>query len=267
MKTIEFVALAQTHAERTSHLRVYSQTWEGGVWQLPEAICCSIGSILALMQGQIDKGQLCKKDECVLLYNFQPLYSPKGAYFCTLEMLIKPLSTIAETNVLLGKPFQLIVNGTTAEVMNASKALIEMGFSSEEELREEGSDLPQSFGKYTDYPPLFSQQTPAQSTRETKKQKENLQLKLLTLMAKFAELQYSLLEEKKATCVEDSIAIRPNVYTAYALVLENKSVLQSCAQKCLEGKSTNNAENGKQNKTADKEPHLFYSQVPFSCSW
>jgi len=145
MNSAEFLALA--NANQTSQVRVYSQKW-GSIHSLPNEIASHIGSIMNFLQMQIEQGQFCKKDEYLLLYNFQALQVEESAYLCSLDILIKPLSTLHQTDVLLGKPFQLVLNGTTGEVMNDAKALIEMGLSPEED-EQENENYPISFGHYT----------------------------------------------------------------------------------------------------------------------
>jgi CheY-like chemotaxis protein len=126
VKISEFKSLAVKAANKTSNVRLSKKSWENsGVHNIPDKIAEKIDCFVPFIQKQINNGLFCKKNEYLLLYNFQ-LLQPKKPYFCSIDIVIKPLSKIAEIDTVEGQTLQLVINGDTGEVMNNIKGMMEM---------------------------------------------------------------------------------------------------------------------------------------------
>jgi hypothetical protein len=147
----EFQKLLAEHANKTSNIRGASFT-HSGVNRIPDEIVKKIGSIVSLIQAQIDKGMfatVCKKDEYLLIYNFQPLVTSPN-YLCSLDMAVKPIQQINDLSNSGRKLLQLVIDGTTGDVMNNTAGMMAMGIMGNEE-EEEEEEPPISHGNYHEY--------------------------------------------------------------------------------------------------------------------
>jgi hypothetical protein len=156
MNRSEFVALARANTDRTSNIRISSNWNSSGVSQVKDGVAKEFGCVIALLQAQIEKGQLCKKDEFLLIYNFQLIQTVEEVDYYSLDMLIKPIHNIEEIEHNGGRSLQLIINGATSEVMNNSKGMVDMDLCSEKELLQNGEDAPTSLGNYNHYSALYN---------------------------------------------------------------------------------------------------------------
>ena len=133
MNTLEFVTLSTTNTDRTANVRTSSHSWlSSGVHRVPDDISNKFGCVVSLLQAQVDNGLLCKKDEYLLIYNFQILDDTDDACYCSLDMVTKPTAEITETHVIKGSPLHLVINGSSGEVMNHIQGLIALGIPPEE---------------------------------------------------------------------------------------------------------------------------------------
>jgi hypothetical protein len=148
MNNSDFQKLLAEQADKTPNIRAAASFAFSGVNRIPEEIVTKIGSVVSLLQSQVNKGCFCNKDEYLLVYNFQPLLIEDENYFCSLDMVVKPTEKMNELNNSSGKPLQLVINGTTGEVMNNVAGMAAMGIPDEEEQEEE---LPAIYGNYKDY--------------------------------------------------------------------------------------------------------------------
>jgi len=152
MKNAEFVALVIANTNKTMRMRTYGEKWHSGARRLKDSFSHKIGCVVALIQDQIDKGKIVNDDQGLLLYNIQPLYhaSQDSDCFVSIDVLIKPMCELNDTHELTGTPLQFVVNVSTGEVMNNTKALQELGMLDEDEEPDE-SKKPTSYGNYNDY--------------------------------------------------------------------------------------------------------------------
>jgi len=175
VNTLEFVALSMANTKRTANVRTGSHSWEkSGVYRLPDNILNNFGRVVALLQAQVDIGLFCKKDEHLLIYNFQILQEESDDYYCSLDIVIKPNLEIDNTHVINGLPLHLVINGTSGEVMNTIKGLIAFGIEPED------GEVPISFGSYNEYSALDKKEN------EKNNNESNVQGLLLN---KFIEMQ------------------------------------------------------------------------------
>jgi hypothetical protein len=151
MKNTEFVALAVANSVKSQRIRCYIGRWYTGASRLPCDFTVRIGSILSLIHAQIDQGKICSRDEMLLLYNFQPLHIDCQHHLISIDLLVKPLTEIYETNKLVGRPVSLALNCKTGEVMNASQSLLLLGLISMDEILEENMEEPIVYGNYHDF--------------------------------------------------------------------------------------------------------------------
>jgi hypothetical protein len=84
-----------------------------------------------------------------LVYNFEPTLYHNNNLCCTLDTVIRPLNVIDDTNSLIGRPFTLFINGTTSEVCNSTKGMMDVGLVTPEEAND--MEPPKTYGKFTDY--------------------------------------------------------------------------------------------------------------------
>jgi hypothetical protein len=145
MNNSDFQKLLAGHADKTSNIRAAASFVFSGVNRIPDDIVTKIGGVVSLLQQQVNKGHLCEKDEYLLIYNFQPLYITDENYFCSLDIVVRPAEKINELNNSSGRPLQLVINGTTGEVMNNVAGMAAMGIPDEEE------GLPAIYGNYNDH--------------------------------------------------------------------------------------------------------------------
>lgn len=147
MKIEDFQKLLNKSTVNTKHVRGFSKKWNSGVHRIPDEIVSNIGCIVLLLDDKVNNGHFCKKDEYLMIYNFQPLYITNTTYLCSLDMLIRPISKINDLETCEGKPLQLVVDGQNRMIVDNTYAMIEMGLfeDSEEEV------LPICYGNYLDY--------------------------------------------------------------------------------------------------------------------
>jgi len=134
-------------------MRTYGKKWFSGARRICDGISTQIGKMIALMQDRIDHGEIIdKKEECLLVYNFQPLCSDNDVHYLTFDMVIKPIAEIDNTHDITGKPIQVVVDCNSGEVMNNAMAMLKMG------LTDCPSDVenPVSYGFYTNYRAIAS---------------------------------------------------------------------------------------------------------------
>jgi len=154
MKNAEFVALLIANTNKTRNLRTYGRKWFSGARRLNDCVLCNIGHVIALIQANINQGKIINKhEECLLVYNFQPLpweESCNGvtALYLTLDMMIRPMEVINDTQTLDGKPIQLVVEAVSGEVMNNTKAMLQLGLIFPDELE---GEVPESYGYFKNY--------------------------------------------------------------------------------------------------------------------
>jgi len=154
MKNAEFVALLIANTNKTKNLRTYSRKWISGARRLNDCVLCSIGHVIALIQAQINEGKIINGlEECLLVYNFQSLpwetdCNEVTALYLTMDMVIRPISLINDTQTLDGRPIQLVVEAVSGEVMNNTKAMLQLGLISEQELE---GEVPESYGCFKNY--------------------------------------------------------------------------------------------------------------------
>jgi CheY-like chemotaxis protein len=126
VKISEFKSLAVKATNKTSNVRISKKSWENsGVHNIPDKISEKIDCFVDFIQKQINNGLFCKKNEYLLLYNFQ-LLQPTKPYFCSIDIVVKPLSKIAEVDTVEGPTLQLVINGDTGDVMNNIKGMLEI---------------------------------------------------------------------------------------------------------------------------------------------
>lgn len=152
MKLETFQKLLTQCTERTQHVRTINKWTSSGVSRIPDEITSKIDGIVSLLEDNIKKGLLCAKDEYLMIYNFQPLYVSETIYLCSLDMLIRPKSKIADLGNCEGKPLQLIVDGMNGKVADNAYAeqMLEL-YDDEEEEEEEVVPTPVCYGNYFDY--------------------------------------------------------------------------------------------------------------------
>jgi len=156
MKNAEFIALLAANTNKTRNLRTFTGKWITGAARIPDNISTKIGHVVTLLQVMIQKDQICnRKEEALLVYNFQPILFNKNQLFCSLDMLVRPIHDIDRTFLKSGVPIQVIINGSTTEVCNCTKGLLDTGLLAPEEM-EEGIEQPKVYGKYDDYPAVCS---------------------------------------------------------------------------------------------------------------
>jgi len=152
MKNAEFISLLIANTNKTKNLRTFAGKWVTGAARVPNEITTQIGRVVALLQAKINEGLICKKDsEGLLVYNFQPILFNKSKTYCSMEMLIRPVEELDLTHLKTGTPFHIIIEGTTTEVCNATKGLLDVGIISAEEIVLEGMEPPRVYGKYRDF--------------------------------------------------------------------------------------------------------------------
>jgi len=137
-------------------MRTYSKHWASGARRIPERVLFIIGKVISLIVHNIEQGRICSRssnaEECLLLYNLQPLIYFEGTLYCAVDMLIKPYAEIDETHILVGRPLQLIVNAETSEVMNNTKGMLDMKMIDHTDLKEDSDlELPASYGFFSNY--------------------------------------------------------------------------------------------------------------------
>lgn len=91
-----------------------------------------------------------------MIYNLQPLTIGEEVDFYSLDMLIKPFSALNETAEKIGEPYQVVINGSTREVMNNSMYLVEANYMTPEEITVDNLEPPIVYGCYSDYSPRCS---------------------------------------------------------------------------------------------------------------
>jgi len=149
MKNAELIALMIANTNKTKNLRTYGKRWWSGARRICDNIATKIGHMIALIQDRIDHGEIINgKEQALLVYNFQPLFSDKSSVYVSFDMVIKPLSQIDETHDLSGIPLQLVVDGVSCSVMNNARAMLNMGLA---EFHEE-EETPVEYGNYGEYP-------------------------------------------------------------------------------------------------------------------
>jgi len=148
MKNAELIALLIANTNKTRNLRTYGNKWFSGARRICDRIATKVGQMIALIQDKIDQGEIINgRYESLLLYNFQPLFSDKGAVYITLDMLIKPIEKIHDTHDLSGTPIQLVVDGNSGEVMNNARAMLKLGMMDDiQEIQN-----PKYYGNYSEY--------------------------------------------------------------------------------------------------------------------
>jgi len=190
MKNSEFIALLIANTNKTKNVRTYGSKWFSGARRIEDNILCRFGHVVALIQGKIDEGYILedKDKEHLLLYNVQPLYwhdnnTPKNrtpiitrkkevggnntptitrkkghenneeqSLYITIDMVIKPMCEVNNTHTLFGAPLQLAVDVKSGEVMNNTKAMLQMGLILPEDL--DPGDEPISYGSFFLYPAI-----------------------------------------------------------------------------------------------------------------
>jgi len=153
MEKKEFRDLLARCAETTQNIRVFNDWRYSGVYRVSDEITAKIDCLVTLLQAKVDEGYFCKKDEYLLIYNFQPLFMSDETCLCSLDMVIKPLKEINELGNNNGKPLQLVVNGTTGEVGNNAYGLAVIMDEATEEVEEEleiEGEKPFVYGNYND---------------------------------------------------------------------------------------------------------------------
>lgn len=153
MKNSELIALLVANANKTQHIRVYSGKWHTGASRIPDRIATKVGYILALLQDKINQGELLEPDQCLLVYNFQPLAHSGEVDFYSMDMLIRPFAERNKTAQNIGKPYQVVINGKTEDVTNNSKYLVDMGYLTLDEIKDDQLEPPIVYGHYPDHFP------------------------------------------------------------------------------------------------------------------
>ena len=154
MENSDFAALATKCTKKTPNVRVYSGAWDhAGTHRIPNEVAEKIGAMIALIQTQIELELLCKKEEHLLIYNFQILSNE--SYLYCLDMLIKPISDLNSTSVKEGRPLQLVINAVTKEIMNNAQGMMIMASEMEIDIGDlsddlNGDDKPITYGCYDD---------------------------------------------------------------------------------------------------------------------
>lgn len=136
MKNAEFVALMIANTNKTRNLRTYGRKWFSGARRLNDNVLCRIGHVvgivlppltclsylhIALIQANINQGKFINlSDEYLLVYNFQPVpHEEQGnavsCLYLTLDMMIRPMALIEDTQTLDGKPIQLVVEAVSGK--------------------------------------------------------------------------------------------------------------------------------------------------------
>lgn len=156
MTNKELIALLVANANKTQHIRAYSGKWHTGANRISDRVLTKIGYILKLLQDNISEGKLLKPNQCLLIYNFQPLTIGGEVDFYSLDMVIKPFSELNETAQKVGEPYQVVINGKTREVMNNSMYLVEADYMTPEEIAADDLEPSLVYGCYSDYSPECS---------------------------------------------------------------------------------------------------------------
>jgi len=153
MKNAELIALMIANTNKTKNLRTYGKKWFSGARRICDGISTQIGKMIALIQDRVDHGEIInKKDDCLLVYNFQPLCSDNNVHYLTFDMVIKPIAEINNTHDLTGIPVQVVVDCASGEIMNNAKAMLQMG------LTDCPADIqnPTTYGNYSHYRAIAS---------------------------------------------------------------------------------------------------------------
>jgi len=150
MKNAEFVALVVANTNKSRNLRTYGRKWFSGARRLNDCVLCNIGHVIALIQANINLGKIINKhEESLLVYNIQPLGQENTtSLYLTMDMMKRPIELIDDTQTLDGKPVQLVVEAVSGEVMNNTKAMLQLGLVCVDEL---DGDVPESYGCYKNY--------------------------------------------------------------------------------------------------------------------
>jgi len=139
------------YANMLPNIRVCTKSSRvNGVYHAPYHVLEKIEYIIGFIQSRINKGDFCKKNQFLLLYNFQPLQADNSCFY-SIDMMVKPILKIFETDIIKGQPLQLVVNVITGEVMNNTKCLIELGLGSQSQVSKQRLDPPKSYGSYHQY--------------------------------------------------------------------------------------------------------------------
>lgn len=147
MRAEEFRKLLVKHTETTANVCAYKNWDHSKVDKVNDAITAQIGQIVAFLQAKVEEGLFCKKDECLMVYNFQPVCVRDDLYLCSLDMMIKPLNgTDALKNK--GLPLTLVINGGTGEIGNAAYGLAMITGKKVQDENEVEAQKPLVYGKY-----------------------------------------------------------------------------------------------------------------------
>jgi hypothetical protein len=151
MRTVEFAALVQANANKTSRIRVYSGPWYTAVSRMPNKVTTQIGRVVHLIQAKMDEGHFCKPDEGLLVYGYQALSFDTKQLYASLQTVIKPRVDLNNTKNNTGTPLQIIINSNTGDVMNNSQGMLALGLCTTKELQETHAEVPITYGNYNDY--------------------------------------------------------------------------------------------------------------------
>lgn len=145
MKSDEFLRLANKYAENTKRIRIGTKNWSSsGVSQMRQGVAEKIGRIIAFLEDHIKT--FCEEDEFLMIYNFQLLFKSETSYWCSLDMVRRPLAEISDLGSYTGKPFQLGIEGESGQIVNDAYILQEMG-----ENEDETEIEPICYGNFFDY--------------------------------------------------------------------------------------------------------------------
>eukprot|EP00762_Andalucia_godoyi_P002852 ANDGO_04521.mRNA.1 hypothetical protein len=140
MRSEEFVFLLTASANKTANIRIFSGKWYSGCDQIDTSIARQMGSLVGLLQQNVDNGILpCDpRTEYLLLYNVQK--SAISSDWLTVDLLIRSqegswiTKSHLRSDTLVGKPLNLAVNADTLEVVNETEALLRMGLIDESDV-------------------------------------------------------------------------------------------------------------------------------------
>jgi hypothetical protein len=163
MKIEDFQKLLNKSCSLTKNVRGCTNWSSSGVCLIPDETSSKIDCIVSFLQHQINNGKFCKKDEYLMIYNFQPFHISDTRYLCNLDLLIKPISKINDLEDRVGKPLHLVVDAMDGTIADENYGLDEvMGMLEDDEDEVEPVPVPVSvrYGNFLDYLEPKTPQTP-----------------------------------------------------------------------------------------------------------
>jgi len=94
LKRQDFVKRTSSYSKHTENVYI-SDNWDySGVSSVEENVRLNFPAIMELLQNNIDsalENALCKKNQFLLIYNFQPVTTTKKGKYYSIDILVKPI--------------------------------------------------------------------------------------------------------------------------------------------------------------------------------